>query len=329
MKNVKVLVTGGAGYIGSHVCKGLFGGGFEPIVFDNFCYGHPWSVRWSECVKGNILDTQAVYEALIRYGVQAVVHLAGYTYVGESVLNPQLYYLNNVQGTLSILSALHKAGVKHIVFSSSCAVYGIPDHMPLTEETPLCPINPYGKTKWVAEEMLRDFEKAYGITYCALRYFNAAGADEDGLIGEDHTPETHLIPLALAATQPGGRPLTVFGSNHPTPDGTCVRDYVHVEDLAQAHVLSVQALLSGQNSSVYNLSTSQGVSVRQVIKAVEQVTGRPVAWVWGEARPGDPPCLVAQAQKAYEQLGWVPRKTEIHHIIQTAWQWAKVHFNYV
>lgn len=313
-----ILVTGGAGYIGSHTCKALAAEGFTPVVLDNFVVGHRDAVRWGPCIEGDILDTATVADAIKTHKVEAVIHFAAFAYVGESVLEPAKYYRNNVAGTLSLLDACRSEGVDTVVFSSSCATYGIPDTLPIAETTPQRPINPYGRTKLIVEQVLADYANAYGSRYAALRYFNAAGADPDGELGERHDPETHLVPLTILATAGRGEALDVFGDDYDTPDGTCIRDYVHVTDLARAHVLALRHLLGGGDSLAVNLGSGNGISIREVIAAVERVTGRQVPHVMRPRRPGDPPALYADPHLAKERLGFVTELSDIDTIVRTA-----------
>lgn len=325
MASGNVLVTGGAGYIGSHACKALARAGFTPIAYDNLVYGHEWAVRWGPLEKGDILDGARLSEVILRHAPVAVIHFAAFAYVGESVSDPAKYYRNNLTGTLELLAAMRAHGVDRIVFSSSCATYGIPDQVPVREDTPQSPINPYGASKLMVERVLADYGRAYGLKSASLRYFNAAGADEDCETGEDHDPETHLIPLVLDAAR-GRRPhVTVFGDDYPTPDGTCIRDFVHVSDLADAHVLAMRALAAGLPRAAYNLGTGTGHSVAAIIAAARKVTGRDFAVVKGPRRPGDPPVLVADARNAKRDLGWSPRLTAIDDIVATAWRWMSRH----
>ena len=316
-----VLVTGGAGYIGSHACKALAAAGYIPVTFDNVVYGHRSAVRWGPFVYGDILDRSALDAALRAWQPVAVMHFAAFAYVGESVTNPGKYYRNNVVGTLTLLEALRDAGVAQFVFSSTCATYGVPKAVPIAESHPQQPINPYGASKLMIERMLRDFDVAHGLRSISLRYFNAAGADPDGDIGEAHDPETHLIPLVLDAAA-GVRPnVTVFGADYPTPDGTCIRDYIHVTDLAQAHVLALEVLQRGASSTAYNLGNGIGFSVRQVIDVAESVTGRQIPVKFGTQRAGDPARLVGDASRIRAELGWQPRYTDLADIVETAWRW--------
>jgi UDP-glucose-4-epimerase GalE len=292
-----VLVTGGAGYVGSHAAKALSRAGYRVVVFDNLVAGHREAVKWGDLVVGDITDVGAVTEALVRHEVEAVMHFAAYLDVGESVREPVKYYRNNVLGALSVLEAMAARAVPYFVFSSTCASYGDPVEMPMSEEHPQRPINSYGETKLAIERALPHFARAHGIQWVALRYFNAAGADPDGEIGEDHAPEIHVIPRALDAAT-GGRGLQVFGDDYPTPDGTCLRDYIHVTDLADAHVRALESIAGGGESTAYNLGTGVPHSVREVIAAVERVTGRQVPSTLAARRPGDPAALYARADKA-------------------------------
>jgi UDP-arabinose 4-epimerase len=318
---IPVLVTGGAGYIGSHTCKALARAGYRPITLDNLVYGHEWAVRWGPLEIGDISDRACLDTVIERHRLEAVIHFAAYAYVGESVRDPGRYYRNNIAGTLTLLEAMRDHAIPHIVFSSTCATYGVPDRTPITEDHPQRPINPYGASKLMVERMLADFEQAHGLGWIALRYFNAAGADPEGDIGEDHDPETHLIPLALQAAAGRGPQLQVFGDDYPTPDGSCIRDYIHVADLAEAHVMSLVHLRAGEASGAFNLGTGQGASVLEVIAVVERVTGRPVPREIGPRRPGDPPVLYADADKARRLLGWEPRYRKLAETIEHAWKW--------
>ena len=319
-----VLVTGGAGYIGSHACKALARSGYVPVVYDNLCYGHRWAVKWGPLEQGDILDHERLDEVLRIYRPTAVMHFAAFAYVGESVSDPGKYYRNNVVGSLTLLEAMRDHGIERIVFSSTAATYGVPDRLAMSEETPQHPINPYGASKVMVERLLADFGAAHGLTSVALRYFNAAGADPDTEIGEDHEPETHLIPLVLDAVS-GRRPhITVFGSDYDTPDGTCIRDYIHVSDLADAHVRALEAPMASGTSEAYNLGNGRGYSVRNVIDAVSRVTGRRVPVVESGRRAGDPARLVSNARKAAEALGWTP-SCDLETIVATAWAWHQKH----
>ncbi len=317
-----VLVTGGAGYIGSHTCKALAAAGHRPVVYDNLSNGHSWAVKWGPLIEADILDQAALTQTIEIYRPDSVIHFAGSIEAGESVRDPGKYHGNNTLGTLSLLQVLAEAEIRQVVFSSTAAVYGTPDRTPIPEDHPLLPINPYGNSKLAAERMLSDFETAHGIRYAALRYFNAAGADPDGEIGEAHDPETHVIPLALRAAQdPEGR-FTVFGTDYPTADGTAVRDFVHVSDLADAHVAALGYLAGADRSDCFNIGTGQGHSVTQIVAAVQGTTGKRMQLTYGPRRPGDPATLVADSAKARRVLAWQPRFLEIQEIVDTAHQWA-------
>jgi len=324
--NSTVLVTGGAGFVGSHACKALSRHGFTPVVYDNLSHGHEDAVRWGPLERGDLLDRTRLGEVIAAHNPAAIMHFAAFIAVGESVTDPGKYYRNNVAGSLSLMEATRDHGIKAFVFSSTAAVYGLPEVVPIPEGAPKLPINPYGHSKWMVECMLRDFGEAHGLKSMALRYFNAAGADPDGETGERHDPETHLIPLARDAAAGIGKPLTVFGEDYDTPDGTCIRDYIHVADLAEAHVAALQALLDGAGSNAYNLGTGNGFTVRQVIDTVEKVTGRAVPHSIGPRRAGDPASLVADPSAANRDLGWRPLMSDLDSIVATAWAWhQKVH----
>jgi len=318
---MKVLVTGGAGYIGSHTCKALAAAGHEPVAYDNLSTGHRDAVRWGPLVAADILDRDALSKAFATHRPDVVIHFAALAYVGDSVLAPDRYYTVNVTGTCTLLSAMHAAGVGRIVMSSSCATYGIPDVLPISERTPQLPINPYGFTKYAMERMAADFERAYGLKWVALRYFNAAGADPDGEIGESHEPETHALPLAIRAALGTGHAFQVMGIDYPTRDGSAIRDYVHVSDLADAHLQATGYLCGGGHSVALNLGTGKGTSVLDALRAVEAVTGRRVPTVTAARRPGDPPELYADATKAALVLGWRPRFTAIEPMVEHAAVW--------
>ncbi|MEJ5375783.1 MAG: UDP-glucose 4-epimerase GalE [bacterium] len=319
--NPAVLVTGGAGYIGSHTCKRLAQHGFLPVTLDNLEYGHPWAVKWGPLVQGDLCDANQIHTAIERYGIQAVLHFASYAYVGESVENPRKYMRYNVLNGLNVLDAMVRTGVKDIIFSSTCATYGIPESIPISEDLPQMPVNPYGESKLYMEKALQWYGRAYGIRWVALRYFNAAGADPEGEIGEDHTPETHLIPLVIRAALGKGEPVQVFGTDYQTPDGTAIRDYIHVMDLAEAHILALEHLRSGGPSLGLNLGTGKGHSVKEVIESVERVSGKRVPRMNAPRRAGDPPVLVADASRAREILGWKPQWVELDKIVDTALRW--------
>jgi UDP-glucose 4-epimerase len=324
MDSPTILVTGGAGYIGSHAVRALHQSGYNVVILDNLVYGHrdvAERVLQVSLIEGDISDRTFLDRVFAEHNIQAVMHFAAYAYVGESVNNPSKYYWNNVAGTLTLLDAMVAAEVKQIVFSSTCATYGVPQEVPITEDHPQSPINPYGTTKLMVEKILQDYDVAYGLRSVRFRYFNAAGADPSGELGEDHQPETHLIPLVLM-TALGRRPsISVFGTDYPTPDGTCIRDYIHVSDLADAHVLGLQHLMKGGQSEIFNLGNGNGFSVREVIEAAKEVTGKPITVVESDRRPGDPPALVGSSAKAREMLGWNPQYADIKDMIRHAWQW--------
>ena len=319
-----VLVTGGAGYIGSHAAKVLQQAGYRVVVFDNLIAGHRAAVRYGDLVEGDVTDVAAVRQALRRHEVFAVLHFAAFLDVGESVRDPVRYYRNNVVGALSVLEAMVAEKVSRLVFSSTCATYGEPIETPIDETHPQQPINSYGDTKLAIERALVHYARAYELEWAALRYFNAAGADPDGEIGEDHAPEIHLIPRAIQAAT-GGPGLEVFGDDYPTPDGTCLRDYIHVSDLADAHVRALQSLVETGKSGAYNLGTGRPHSVREVIDTVQRVTGLKVPWTLGPRRAGDPAALYAAAHKARVELQWTPRFSELESIVGTAWAWHRSH----
>jgi UDP-glucose-4-epimerase GalE len=316
-----VLVTGGAGYIGSHACKALAQAGYRPVVFDNLSRGHRTAVRWGPLVEGDLADRDKLAAALARDRVSVVMHFAAYAYVGESVTDPALYYANNLGGTLSLLEAMRETGVNKIVFSSTCATYGTPAEMPIRETTPQLPVNPYGETKLAIERALHWYGEAYGVRWVSLRYFNAAGADPDGEIGEWHEPETHLVPLVLQAALAERRQVDIYGTDYPTPDGTAIRDYIHVQDLAEAHLRALEHLGAGRNSVALNLGTGRGHSVREVIRAAEALSGKRVPCRDTSRRPGDPPVLVADPSLAAELIGWRARLSDLDTIVRTALTW--------
>ncbi|MGE5538417.1 MAG: UDP-glucose 4-epimerase GalE [Gemmatimonas sp.] len=329
MTDKTVLVTGGAGYVGSHVCLALAAAGYRPVVYDNLSRGHRWAVQFGPLEEGEIGDARRLAEVFAKHRPSAVLHFAALTYVGESVSEPALYYRNNVAGTLTLLEAMRAADVRTIVFSSTAAVYGEPAVSPIPESVTLDPINPYGRSKLMAERVIGDFVAAYGFRAAALRYFNAAGADGDSRIGEDHDPETHLIPLVLDAAAGRRKSITVFGEDYPTEDGTCIRDYIHVLDLAEAHVRAL-AFLSGSGEARFlglNLGTGSGASVRQVIDAARRVTGRDIPVQTGARRPGDPPALVADPSRAMAMLGWKPKRAALDTVVADAWKWHQRHFS--
>ncbi|MDY6951922.1 MAG: UDP-glucose 4-epimerase GalE [Thermodesulfobacteriota bacterium] len=320
-----ILVVGGAGYIGSHMCKYLSRAGYRPVVVDNLVYGHEQAVKWGPLFKGSMKDAELLSKVFSDYPIEAVMHFAAFCYVGESVTSPAKYYDNNVSHTLSLLKVMLEKEVQRFIFSSSCATYGQPIEIPINEEHPQRPINPYGKTKVMVEQILEDYHTAYGLESISLRYFNAAGADRDGDLGEDHRPETHLIPLVLQ-TALGQRPcVDIFGNDYPTADGTCVRDYIHVEDLAQAHLLALERLLNGLPGGQYNLGNGKGYSVHEVVDVARQVTGEPIATKVGTRRTGDPAVLISSSQKAAHELGWYTQFPDLETIVETAWNWHKAH----
>ncbi|MGB3294834.1 MAG: UDP-glucose 4-epimerase GalE [Phormidesmis sp.] len=319
-----ILVTGGAGYIGSHTVKALQSAGYQVVVVDNLVYGHRDIVEQVLKAKlwvGDIGDRAFLDDIFSTYPIEAVIHFAAYAYVGESVAHPAKYYQNNVAGTLNLLMAMQAASVNKLVFSSTCATYGVPDSLPITETHPQRPINPYGKSKLMVEQLLSDFDTAYGLKSVIFRYFNAAGADPSGQLGEDHTPETHLIPLVIQAALGQRAAISIFGTDYPTDDGTCIRDYLHVSDLAAAHLLGLEYLLSGADSEIFNLSNGNGVSVRQLIDTVKAVSNRPIKVVEEARRAGDPPVLIGSSDKAFEYIGWKPQYPDMKDVVAHALQW--------
>lgn len=316
-----VLVVGGAGYIGSHMVKWLCQRGFEVTVLDNLCNGYRDAVKGGRFVYGDLGERAALDEAFGRVRIDGVMHFASYIQVGESVQEPAKYYLNNVGKTQQLLDAMRAYRVEHFIFSSTAAIFGEPERVPIDESHPKQPINPYGRSKWMVEQMLQDYDAAYGLKSVCLRYFNAAGADPDGELGERHQPETHLIPLVLQAATGRRSHITVFGTDYDTPDGTCIRDYIHVDDLCQAHGLALQRLWAGGASTAYNLGNGNGFSVREVIETAEAVVGHPIPVQYGVRRSGDPARLVADARRARTELGWEPQYADLATIIAHAWQW--------
>lgn len=319
-----ILVTGGAGYIGSHAVLALKRAGYGVVILDNLVYGHQdlvEKVLQVELIVGDTNDRALLDELFATHNIAAVMHFSAYAYVGESVTDPGKYYRNNVVGTLTLLEAMLAASVKSFVFSSTCATYGVPKTVPIPEDHPQDPINPYGATKLMVERVLADFDVAYGLKSVCFRYFNAAGADPTGLLGEDHNPETHLIPLVLMAAMGKRQSVSIFGTDYPTTDGTCVRDYIHVTDLADAHVLGLEYLLQGGDTATFNLGNGNGFSVREVIDTAKEVTGKEIAVVESDRRPGDPPVLVGSGDKARKILGWDPKYSAIREIMSHAWQW--------
>jgi len=322
-----ILVTGGAGYIGSHAVRALRGAGFDTLTFDDFSTGHRDFVEGTPYVEGDICSASDLEAVFSKYPIQAVLHFAGKALIAESNRSPELYYRTNVMGGIQLLHAMQTAGVRHIIFSSTCAVYGIPPSVPITETTPREPVNAYGETKLAFERALHWFRQSYGLEYVALRYFNAAGANPEGGTGEDHADETHLIPLVLDVAAGRRSEVQILGIDYPTPDGTCVRDFIHVSDLAEAHVLALRKLLAGEiESQAINLGTGNGLSVRQIIEAARRITGREIRVMEAARRPGDPAILVAAVERASAQLGWIARESDVERIISTAWGWHRRRF---
>jgi UDP-glucose 4-epimerase len=326
-KKLTILVTGGAGYIGSHAVLALKQAGYEVVIFDNLEYGHRElvdRVLGVELFVGDTRDREALDRVFSTHKIDAVMHFAAYIAVGESVGQPGMYYTNNVVGTLNLLEAMRAANINKFVFSSTCAVYGIPETTPIVEDCPFAPISPYATSKLMVENMLSDFDTAYGFKSVRFRYFNASGADPSGRLGEDHSPETHLIPLILFAAMGKREHISVYGTDYPTPDGTCIRDYIHVQDLATAHVLGLNLLLAGGDSQVFNLGNGNGYSVQEVIETARQVTGKEIKVVFGDRRAGDPSILVGSSDRARQVLGWKPEYPQLKDIIAHAWQWHQV-----
>jgi UDP-glucose 4-epimerase len=318
---LNVLVTGGAGYIGSHCCKQLHLQGYHPVTIDNLVYGHRDSVKWGDFYRGDIGNPEQLRDCIEKYRIDAVMHFAAYTYVGDSVEDPMRYYTNNVFNSIRLLNSVLEHQIRYFIFSSSCATYGNPKSIPIDENHGLNPINPYGRTKRMVEEMLEDLDAAGSLKFTSLRYFNAAGADPEGEIGENHNPETHLIPLALDVAAGKRQQIKVFGTDYNTPDGSCIRDYIHVSDLAGAHVRALEKLLNGGSSNIINLGLGKGFSVLEVIEKVKAITGKKIDIAPVERRPGDPPVLVASNAKAISELSWQPDFTDLDDIIETAWNW--------
>ncbi|MBT8360357.1 MAG: UDP-glucose 4-epimerase GalE [Desulfobacterales bacterium] len=317
----EILVVGGAGYIGSHMCKYLYGHGMRPVVLDNLSLGHREAVKWGPLYEGNMNDSLLLQEIFSKHSIDAAMHFAALCYVGESMSEPLKYYQNNISSTLGLLDAMLEHGVSRLIFSSTCATYGEPQFLPITEDHPQVPINPYGRSKLMMEQILDDLDASCGLKSVCLRYFNAAGADPEGELGEDHDPETHLIPLVLEAALGKSQELTILGDDYPTIDGTCVRDYIHIQDLSQAHYLSLQYLLDENPSKKFNLGNGNGYSIREVIQTAEEVTGRKLSYSYAERRPGDPAMLVGSAERISNELGWKPKYTTLYAIIETAWNW--------
>lgn len=317
---MKILVCGGAGYIGSHMVKLLAQQGYSPVVFDNLSTGNRWALKWGDFYQGDLLNPEDLCDVFSQHEFAAVMHFSARSLVGESVANPALYYQNNVVGTLNLLQAMHNAGVDRFIFSSTAATFGNPVTERIDESHPQQPINPYGWTKLMVEQILQDYATAYGLKSVSLRYFNAAGADPDGEIGEAHDPETHLIPNILKAVAVN-KPLKIFGTDYPTPDGTCVRDYIHINDLCHAHLLALTYLDAHAGAHGFNLGNGQGFSILDILHAAQEVVGRKIPYDVDARRPGDPPTLVAESALARKELDWVPQFTEIRDIIETAWKW--------
>ena len=318
-----ILIVGGAGYIGSHLNKEISKKGIKTVIFDNLSYGHRDFIKWGTFEQGDLGNIEDIRSVFRKYPIEAVMHFAAFTYVGESVEDPQKYYMNNVKNTLNLLQVMLEENVKYFVFSSTCATYGNPVEIPITESHPQNPINPYGKGKLMVETILKDYSDAYGLKYASLRYFNAAGADPDGEIGELHDPETHLIPLILDVAAGKREDVKIFGTDYDTSDGTCIRDYIHVTDLAEAHILALEYLQNGGDSNVFNLGNGNGFSVKEVIETAEKITGKDIKAVEADRRPGDPPILVGSSKKAKEMLKWNPKYDELSKIVETAWNWHK------
>ncbi|MDO5825776.1 MAG: UDP-glucose 4-epimerase GalE [Methanosphaera sp. rholeuAM130] len=318
-----ILIVGGAGYIGAHVNKLLNESGYETVILDNLSHGHKEAVQWGKLCECDIKDIDAIEEIFKEYDIQAVMHFSSFIEVGESVQNPMKYYQNNVVNTLNLLNVMIKYDVKKFIFSSTCATYGVPQKIPLTENHPQNPINPYGWTKLMVERILKDYDIAYGLKSIILRYFNASGADESGLIGEDHSPESHLIPLILDAAISKRDDIKIYGTDYDTPDGTCIRDYIHVNDLADAHIKALEYLNTNNTSNEFNLGNGKGFSVREVIDSVKRVTGREFKVSETPRREGDPAVLIGSAKKAHDLLGWTPKYDNIDDIVETAWNWHK------
>jgi len=323
MKNLTILVVGGAGYIGSHMVKDLLSEGYEVVTIDNLSTGYRELLPGGQFFEGDLGDTKLLDKVFSKHQISGVMHFAAFSLVGESVKNPLNYYRNNIAKTIELLTAMIRNNVKFFIFSSSAAVYGEPVEIPIKEDHVCHPTNPYGATKVAVEHLLKDCDNAYGLKSVSLRYFNAAGADESSEIGERHDPETHLIPLILKTAKGEREDIKIYGTDYPTPDGTCIRDYIHVSDLAQAHLLALEALLSGKESAVYNLGNSKGYSVREVIELAGKVTGKIIRTVEVERRPGDPAELVADSEKIRQVFGWKPKYEDLETIITTAWNWHK------
>jgi len=325
-KEKTILVTGGAGYIGSMAVKVLKEQGYRPVIFDNLVYGHQEFIGSTPFYEGDLASCEDLREVFQSETIDAVMHFAAYAYVGESVEDPRKYYQNNAVGAMNLLNVMLESNVKYFIFSSTCATFGNPEKVPMSEDHIQNPVNPYGFTKFIIERMLQDYEKAYGMKSCILRYFNAAGADPEGEVGEDHNPETHLIPLILDVAVGRKEAIQIYGTDYPTPDGTCIRDYIHVHDLAMAHVLALEKLQKENKSEHFNLGNGKGFSVREVIQVAEEVIGKKIPIKETERRPGDPAELVSDSQKAFQVLGWKPQYNDLRAIIETAWKFHQRRF---
>lgn len=321
MKNI--LVVGGAGYIGSHTCKELLKRGYNPIVFDNLIYGHREFAKWGEFILGDLNDIEQIRLTFEKYRINSVMHFAAYAYVGESVEEPKKYYDNNVVATINLLNVMLEFNVKYFIFSSSCATYGNPEYLPIDEKHPQNPINPYGMSKLMVEAILKDYTNAYDFKFVSLRYFNASGCDPECEIGENHNPETHLIPLILDAAIGKRENIKVFGTDYDTRDGSAIRDYIHVIDLAQAHILALEYLFDKSDSEIFNLGNGQGFSVKEVIECAKKVTNKEIKVVYTDRRAGDPAILVGSSEKIINKLNWKPQYSKLEDIIKTAWDWHK------
>lgn len=319
-----ILISGGAGYIGSHTNKLLNQKGYQTVVFDNLSTGHKESVKWGEFFLGDLREKEQIIRCFRKYPIEAVMHFSALAYVGESMIHPAKYYQNNVSNTINLLEIMKEFDVGNFIFSSSCAVYGMPKRLPITEEHPRSPISPYGRTKFMVEEILKDFDRAYGIKHISLRYFNAAGADPDGEIGENHVPETHLIPLVLLAALNINKGFKILGTDYPTKDGTCIRDFIHVSDLADAHLKAYEYLEHTNKSESFNLGNECGYSVKDVLDVAKRISGRKIKITEMDRRAGDPPILISDCKKAKECLNWNPQHPDLRTIIETAWKWHSI-----
>jgi len=316
-----ILITGGAGYVGCHVNKKLSNLQYDTLILDNLVYGHKSFVKWGKFIHGNFGDYHVLADIFSQYKIEAVMHLSAFAYVGESVTDPAKYYVNNLENTIHLLNMMIRFNIRNFIFSSTCSIYGIPNSSPIREDHNQCPINPYGKSKFMIEQILIDYQHAYGLKFISLRYFNAAGADPDGEIGENHCPETHLIPSVINTALGLNEFVNIFGSDYPTPDGSCIRDYIHVNDIADAHVKALQYLESEGKSDVFNLGNEKGISVFEIIECVKKISNRPIQIKMSERRAGDPPMLIASLQKVKKVLNWSPVFTDIQDIVSSAWNW--------